>query len=133
MRSRSAGSKSQRRGAAAVELAILLPLLCFMFMATVDFARVFYFSIVVTNCARSGAVHASDVSQSPYASVREAVLADSGNLAPAPGVSVQETSSYVEVTVTHAFQTIAKYPGIPSEVVLRRTIRAQKSPLLPDL
>ena len=34
-------ASSKRRGAAAVELAVLAPFLLFLFLITVDFARVF--------------------------------------------------------------------------------------------
>ena len=48
-----------RPGVATVELAVVLPLLCFLFVIAVDFARVFYFDLTVANCARSGAIYAS--------------------------------------------------------------------------
>jgi Flp pilus assembly protein TadG len=37
--------RSPRRGVAAVELAVLLPFLCFLFVTAVDFARIFYLAI----------------------------------------------------------------------------------------
>ena len=40
-----------RKGAQVVELAFLLPFLAFMFVIAVDWARIFYYSITVTNCA----------------------------------------------------------------------------------
>ena len=43
------------RGAAFVELAVALPLLILVLVGTVDFARVFYMSIELTNAARAGA------------------------------------------------------------------------------
>jgi len=45
--------RSVRRGVAATELALLLPFLCFLFVITIDFARVFYFDLTVANCARN--------------------------------------------------------------------------------
>ena len=42
-------------GGALVELAISLPLLLAILVATVDFARVFYLGIELTNAARAGA------------------------------------------------------------------------------
>jgi Flp pilus assembly protein TadG len=50
-----------RRGTASVELAILLPFLTFIFLIAVNFARVFYFSQIIENCARNGALYASDL------------------------------------------------------------------------
>src|ERR1700723_712886 len=46
-----------RRGAAAVELALLLPVLIFCSMITVDFARVAYVLVALQNSARNGAVY----------------------------------------------------------------------------
>ena len=42
-------------GAALVELALVLPLLMTVLVATADFARVFYHTIELTNAARAGA------------------------------------------------------------------------------
>src|SRR5204863_18342 len=56
----SGASRRSRRGVAVVELAVLLPLLVMIFLITVDFARVFYFSLTLTNCARAGALYACD-------------------------------------------------------------------------
>jgi Flp pilus assembly protein TadG len=44
----------RRRAAAVVELAVLLPLLAILFVFAVDFARVCYISLTLTNCAPSG-------------------------------------------------------------------------------
>jgi len=43
------------RGGALVELALTLPLLVIIIAGTVDFARVFYASVSLTNAARAGA------------------------------------------------------------------------------
>jgi Flp pilus assembly protein TadG len=42
-------------GSALVELAVALPILVLVFVATIDFGRVFYASIALTNAARAGA------------------------------------------------------------------------------
>jgi Flp pilus assembly protein TadG len=42
-------------GSALVELAVALPLLALILVATIDFARIFYTSIELTNAARAGA------------------------------------------------------------------------------
>ena len=49
-------TKNRPRGAAAVELAVLLPVLVFWAMATVDFARLAYVQLTLQNCARDGAL-----------------------------------------------------------------------------
>ena len=121
----------QRFGAAVVELAVLLPLLVFLFLIAADFARVFYFSLTLTNCARAGALYASDptmMAESPFASAQAAALADATNLSPQPtitqGTGVDALGRpYVQVTATHSFRTITGFPGIPNSVNLQRTVR----------
>lgn len=46
-------------GASAVELALLLPLLVLLLLGTIDFGRVFYGAITITNAARAGASEGS--------------------------------------------------------------------------
>ena len=122
--------KPRRPGAAAVELAILLPLLAFLLVLAIDFARIFYYCVSVTNCARNGALYACDPTgalNSPYSSVTQAALADAGNLSPTPTVTsnivTDPSGNYVEVTVTYPFQTLTNYPGIPSTTNVTRTVR----------
>lgn len=133
---------ASRRGAAAVELAILLPFLAFLLVVMVDFARVFYYALAVTNCARNGAVYACDpvaAAESPYASLTEAVLADANDLNPLLTLSSvtygtnPDGSRYVEVTVAYPFRTLTNYPGVPSQVDLRRSVRMRVARALPNL
>jgi Flp pilus assembly protein TadG len=121
----------RRRGHAAVELALLLPFLVYLTLAAVDYARLGFALVTVTNCARTGATWAADTrlqTSAPYANAQAAALADAGGLSPAPTVSTPTTStdaggnSVVSVTVTWTFNTIASYPGIPSSTTLSRTI-----------
>src|SRR6188508_560344 len=112
------------RGVAVVELAVLLPLLILLFMIAIDFARVFYFSLSLTNCARAGALYASDptvADESPFASVQAAVLSDATNFSPQPTISSttgvdSQGRKYVTVTASYTFQTITGFPGIPAQV-----------------
>ena len=46
-----------KRAQAIVETALLFPLLCLLVMGSVDFGRVFYYSVAITNAAREGARH----------------------------------------------------------------------------
>jgi Flp pilus assembly protein TadG len=120
-----------RRGTAVVELAVLLPLLVMLFLVTVDFARVYYFSLTLENCARNGALYACDPAgmvESPFVNVSQAALSDAKNLSPQP--TITQTSgtdmagrAYVEVTASYTFATMTKFPIIPSNVQLTRTVR----------
>jgi Flp pilus assembly protein TadG len=132
--------KSTRRPAAAtVELAFLLPFLAFLFVIAVDWSRIFYYSMVVTNSARNGALYACDpVSQptSPYANVTAAALAEASNLSPAPTVTSTSGSdssgSYVAVTVSYQFNTVTNFPGVPASTTLVRTVRMSSLPVKPN-
>src|SRR5262245_26138610 len=133
---RPAGQR--RRAAAAVEMAVLLPLLAFLFAIAVDFARVFYYSVTVANCARNGALWASDKyyrGESTYPTLEKAALADAPNLHE-PGNPPRVTSTtgtesngnaYVEVTVAYDFHTITHFPGVPS-MTIERTVRMAIAP-----
>jgi Flp pilus assembly protein TadG len=115
---------------AVVELAVLLPLLVMVFVITVDFARIFYFSLTLTNCARAGALYACDpvaAAESPFASLSAAALADATNLSPQPVISSANGTdasgrAYVEVTAAYPFATVTNFPGIPN-VQLTRAVR----------
>src|SRR5579885_1223632 len=124
-----------RKGAAAVELAFLLPVLAFLFVLAVDYSRLFYYSLTVNNCARNGALYLSDPyrqAKSPYANVTAAALADAPNLAPAPTVSSASGSdkggNYVTVTVSWNFQTVTNFPGVPRTTTITRTVRMNVAP-----
>jgi Flp pilus assembly protein TadG len=131
--------RKRRGGAAAVELAFLLPFLAFLFVIAVDWARIFYYSVIVTNCARNGALYLSDPtprSASPYTSVAQAALADAPNLNPSPTVTSTSGSDssgpYVEVTVSYPFRTVTNFPGVPTNTTLVRTVRMSVAPQFPN-
>lgn len=130
--------RRNRRGAAAVEAAILLPFLCFGFLVVFDFCRVFYYSVAVSNCARNGALFGS--ADKSHAVDTNGILAtaktDAGNLTLTQlGVSSSTDSSSnptrVDVTVTYPFTTITQYPGIPRQTNLSRTVRMSVLPPTP--
>src|SRR2546430_2572976 len=128
VRNRKPG-RGLRRGIAAVELAMLTPLLFFMFLVVWDFSRIFYYAVVTAQCARNGARWAGDpnyfnnpaVATDPYTSVTAAALADAKNITPTPMVTDPPTygtdangNPYTQVTVTYQFTTVVDYsfPGL---------------------
>jgi Flp pilus assembly protein TadG len=130
-----------RRGASAAELALLLPILGLLFVFAVDFARLYYHYSIVTNCARNGALYASDptaLQESPYSSVTYAALADAFNLNPQPTVppptygTDSSGNPYVRVTVVYPFSTISNYPGLPNPINLTRTVQMRMAQTLPN-
>ena len=99
--------RQKRLGVAVVELAVLLPLLVFLFVIGIDFARLFYHLVTVSTCARNGAVWGSmePKHSTDKAGIKTAALADAQNLVPAPKVFSSTGSDElghpcVKVTVT---------------------------------
>jgi Flp pilus assembly protein TadG len=58
-------TRQRDRGAAAVEMAIVLPMLLLMIGGLIDFGRAYFTKIVITNAAREGA-RAAVVNADPY-------------------------------------------------------------------
>jgi len=126
------------RGAAAVEFALILPFLCFAFVAAVDFARVFYYSIAVNNCARNGALygskdqaHALDTAGIQTAAQLDTVNLDVTKVGVTSSTDSSTSPNYVTVTVTYPFTTITQYPGITSQITLSRTVQMSVVPATP--
>lgn len=123
-----------RPGAAAVELAVLLPLLSLAFVATLDFARVFHATQVLQNAAYAGGLAASGTVLSPNhpdnvtTAARTAACAEGPSFSPpvrAEDVAVTVTSSNVTVTVS------CDYPLVSSLVFASTTVRLERSVSLP--
>ena len=147
-----------RRAVAAVEFAVLAPFLAFMFVIAIDWARIFYYSIAVTNCARNGALYMSQqqsavTTSSPYTDsgyvnlfvnsanpVTAAALADASDLTPTPTVTSASGSDsygpYVEVTVSYPFHTLTDFSVgnflVPSSTNVTRTVRMYVPPETPN-
>jgi Flp pilus assembly protein TadG len=125
-----------RPGAAAVELAILLPFLALMFLVSVDFCRVFYYTQTLQGCAEVGALYASGTAQPPpntsaTDAATQAALAEGTLLSPAltsSNVSVSVTGNSATVTVTYGFQTLVPYPGLARTLTLTRTATMTMAP-----
>ena len=123
-----------RQGIAVVELALALPLLLLVFVITVDFARAFYNAQVVTDCARSTAVFASnpDVSdKTSYESAVEFGMKCGEGLEPPPSIAIRQVTDgeihYVDVTVTQDFQLILPFV-FKSQYKLSHTARSRLYP-----
>lgn len=121
-----------------MELAVLLPLLLFLFVITVDFARIFYFSTIVTNCASIGAVYGSSdpTAANDTAGIATRVQKDAGNLDLSKLTITSSTDSgtnptTITVTVSYPFTTITNFPGVPQQTTLTRTVRMNVTPNTP--
>jgi hypothetical protein len=129
-----------------------------MFVIAVDWARVFYYSIAVRNCARNGALYLSQqqsakTTSSPYTDsgyvnlyvksaspVTAAALADAPDLTPTPTVTSGSGSDgygpYVEVTVSYPFQTVTNFSvanfAVPASTNVTSTVRMYVPPEFPN-
>jgi Flp pilus assembly protein TadG len=131
---------ARRRGVAATELGLVLPLLMMIVLGAIDFGRFAYAYIAVTNAARAGAgfgiLHPyTATSESTWrANVRSAAVDElrtviDGSTFTDDDVTVT-TSRVIEsdglqritVTVAFPFQTLVPWPGIPNRVPLTRPI-----------
>jgi Flp pilus assembly protein TadG len=129
-----------RPGAATVELALLLPLLCFLFVIAVDFARVFYFDLTVENCARCGALYAGadptkalDTAGITAEAKKDAGTLDASQMTVTATPDNATTPTTVTVTVTYPFTTFTRYPGVPSSITMTRKVVATVAPAKPNL
>lgn len=133
-----------RSAAAAVEMAIMLPILVFILIVAIDFSRLFYYDTILYNCARNGALYQCDPMgqpNSPYANWQAAALADSfgpdgttslfnppltaadfamqnGTINGQPTVTVTGTWNFPMVTTYLGFGNVQ----LQRQVTMRRTI-----------
>lgn len=126
-----------RRGIAAVELAVVLPFVMFLFVVAVDYCRIFYFTQTLQNCAYVGAAYASGTARvsagtgAADAATRAAV-AEGTTLAPPlrpENVSVAFNGSTTTVTIQYEYQTITPLLGDANAVVLTRTVTMPMAPV----
>jgi hypothetical protein len=135
-------------GAAAIELALILPVLVFMLVAVIELGRLAYFSIEVSNAAHAGAQYGAQsiITAANTAGMQLAAQQDgydvpglqvtvnlpfcecsttpSGSTGP-PGLSCVLTScsgseliEYVWVQTRATVNPLLKYPGIPASYTL---------------
>lgn len=123
-----------RRGATAVEAAIVLPVAITLMLACVDFARAISVHMTLTAAARVaaeyGATHAFSASTAGHweSQLREAAV---GQAEAIPGFAADQLQLGVEtqgtphadlevaVTVAYPFRTAVRWPGVPHEFTLR--------------
>ena len=120
------------RAQSLVELALAVPALLILLLVAVDFARIYYADIVVTNAARVGAQYASISEQNAAdtATIEQLVRQEAANLDPDP--TVQTTTGtdaagdpYVEVTVTYQLDALMDWPGLPDNWTVQRALRME--------
>lgn len=83
----------RERGAAAVEMAIVLPLLLLILGGLVDFGRLYYTQLVLTNAAREGARTVTTGSTWSQAQTRVSQASGTLNVTPASAPPIAATAS----------------------------------------
>jgi Flp pilus assembly protein TadG len=128
---------TRRSGAAAVELAVLLPFLLYLGVIATDWARLLHHTLTIEACARNGCLYASDAeiaAKSPYTSVSQAALAEAPQLTATATVTTSTSTDAagnpaVVCTVTAPFQTITNFPGVPRSQTLSRSVQMRQAEL----
>jgi len=136
VRSPSQQPRSRRRGVAAVEMAIILPLVVTIILGCVDLGRFAHAYIAVNNAARTGAGFAclhpftSTTRSNWHRQIRQTVETELGPRfdtskidVPLPEVSVEpDGRRRVRVEVSYPFETIVGWPMLPTEMNLKRAV-----------
>jgi Flp pilus assembly protein TadG len=130
-----------RRGAAAVEMALVLPLILLLAFAVADFGRVVHAYLVVSNAARCGAEYGSMHEFTVYtrssweAQIRSVMEGEMSGLQGFSATNLQSTYTtttdsdglfQVRVGATYPFTTIVSWPGIPAQVLLSHQVEMRQ-------
>jgi Flp pilus assembly protein TadG len=130
-----------RKGTAAVEMALVCPLVLLFAFATTDFGRVMAAYLVVCNAARVGADYGSTNGYTSFTrtswetAIRQVVNQEMLGLSSyQPGqlqVSITATPDpdglyHVTVEVSYPFTTVVNWPGVPSLVSLDHSVTARR-------
>ncbi len=123
-----------------VEFALAAPFLLILMLGVIDFGRVYFAYVSVTNSARTGADYAAancspSCEDDDLAGIREAVALETSQLLNTSstnpdvsvniGDSVSPGTSNVDVTVSYTFSTIFPWPGLPNSMNVERTVTAR--------
>jgi Flp pilus assembly protein TadG len=124
------------RGQSLVELALIAPVLIILALGIIDYGRVYFAYVSVTNGARTGADYASTdaTAAADLSGIEAAALAETSNLLDqsptnpdvvvATGTDAQGYS-YADVTFSYTFETIFPWPGLPDSFNVERTVRTR--------
>lgn len=128
-------------GGAAIELAVVSPLLLLLIIGVLDYGRAFYTSITVANAARAGAEYgAQDPGTSANIAGMKAFAQGDGQEAGTLTLSARRYCEcagvthactactggaapevFVEVTAAKSLAMLLPYPGLPGTIAIART------------
>jgi Flp pilus assembly protein TadG len=130
-----------RRGAAATEFVLILPVLIAIALGCVDLGRGVHTSITLSNAVREGAVYGAttgftDFTKSTWeTAIRNRVKEELSNDNDIDtndltvSVTTGETNDdevTLSVTGTYPFETIVDWPGLPHHIDLRHKVSMQR-------
>lgn len=136
-RSRTTSRSRRRLGAAATELALVLPVLMLLLLGCVDFGRAGYHAVALANASGAAGHYAATHRPTPLSQVdwenqiRQIVAEE---LAAIPGfqdgdlivtaTAEEEESGDLKLTVqtTYPFRTIVNWPGLPEQAAVSQTV-----------
>ncbi len=134
---------TNQRGVAAVELALILPLLILLFVGVGLLMRGYYVNLALVNAARAGAQYAVNTRSEDTAAIAAAAKRDAADLPdmPAPEVSIRKRCAddaapqagglcagggaprtYVEVSAGYTLEliTYGLLPGVADRIILNQ-------------
>ena len=119
-------------------MVFMAPLLMFLAVIGVDYARVFSRTLILESASRNACWYAcQDQDHANNTTMIQSVAAkDLTDVDPAPTVATQQFDRadgfrYVQVSVTMTFTTITNYPGVPSSSTLTRMTEMRICPTTP--
>lgn len=144
--------RDRQRGAALVELAVVGAMLCMVVLGVIDFGRISYTAMALTNAARAGAMYGAQPNKSAD-SANMRITAENSASADIGAITVTThppqcecqvggvttvmltcasacagtIRTRVNVTTSKVFNMFTKFPGLPGTVTISRTaiMRAQ--------
>jgi Flp pilus assembly protein TadG len=134
-RARPAGRT--RRGTAAVEAALALPLVIALTLGCIDFARALHTQICLQNIARVGAEYGATHSRATTeadvweATLRQAMLAEAAHIPrfSADKLTITTTvagdsrfDTWITVSVGYPLRTAVHWPGVPHNLTLAHEV-----------
>ena len=150
MLEQAAEQRLSSRGNALIEFAFILPLMGLLLVGAIDFARVFYSGVTLTNAVRAGLSygHLNVGKAKDFTAIMQRVVDEGQDIGLelgdvtaqnfcecADGTAIACNQSctegaprlYIEVTADWTFTTMVNYPGIPNTVAMHRVgrMRAQ--------
>jgi Flp pilus assembly protein TadG len=131
--------RTARHGAAAMELAFVLPILILLAVGCVDYGRYAYYSVGVQNAARAGAEYAA---MNPYSTSGQAAWTNGviqaaqdemtnqtgyipAALSVTPSVKIEKSTGLPIITVATTytgFTSAVNWPGIPQNPTLSASV-----------